>query len=236
MVTPSIPVRLRTFYGRRKGHALSTRQKNLLKNLLPDLAIELPGEKGGSLDPATLFGPTKSTCWLEIGFGKGEHLAWQAERHPQVGFIGCEPYVNGVVGLLTRIEQQNLSNIRICPDEAQPLLAALPRHSLGRVFLLHPDPWLKRRHRDRRFVSQENLDRLAYVMVSGAELRIGTDSPQYVDWTKEQMARRHDFRPMTELGAAGSDSDGLDDWPPTRYQTKAELQGRTATRLIYKRT
>ena len=236
MVTPSIPVRLRTFYGRRKGHALSTRQKNLLKNLLPDLAIELPGEEGGSLDPATLFGPTKSTCWLEIGFGKGEHLAWQAERHPQVGFIGCEPYINGVVGLLTRIEQQNLSNIRICPDEAQPLLAALPRHSLGRVFLLHPDPWLKRRHRDRRFVSQENLDRLAYVMVSGAELRIGTDSPQYVDWTKEQMARRHDFRPMTELGVAGSDSDGLDDWPPTRYQTKAERQGRTATRLIYKRT
>lgn len=236
MASPSKPAPLRTFYGRRKGHALSTRQKNLLKNLLPDLAIELPRDEGGNLDPATLFGPIKSACWLEIGFGKGEHLAWQAERHPQVGFIGCEPYVNGVVGLLTRIEEQNLSNIRICPYEAQPLLAALPRHSLGRVFLLHPDPWLKRRHRDRRFVSQENLDRLAYVMVSGAELRIGTDSSQYVNWTKEQMARRSDFRPMIGSAAAGSDSDGPDDWPPTRYETKAKRQGHTATRLIYKRT
>lgn len=236
MASPSKPAPLRTFYGRRKGHALSTRQKNLLKNLLPDLAIELPGDDGGNLDPATLFGPIKSACWLEIGFGKGEHLAWQAERHPQVGFIGCEPYVNGVVGLLSRIEEQNLSNIRICPYEAQPLLAALPRHSLGRVFLLHPDPWLKRRHRDRRFVSQENLDRLAYVMVSGAELRIGTDSSQYVNWTKEQMARRSDFRPMIGSAAAGSDSDAPDDWPPTRYETKTKRQGHTATRLIYKRT
>ena len=236
MATPSNPVRLRTFYGRRKGHALSTRQKNLLKNLLPDLAIELPGKEGGSLDPATLFGPTKSACWLEIGFGKGEHLAWQAEQHPQVGFIGCEPYLNGVVGLMTRIEEQNLSNIRICSDEAQPLLAALPGHSLDRVFLLHPDPWLKRRHQDRRFVSQENLDRLAYVMVSGAELRIGTDSSQYVEWTKKQMARRSDFRLMTEWAAADSDSEGPDDWPPTRYETKAKRQGHTAKRLIYKRT
>ena len=236
MATPSKPVRLRTFYGRRKGHALSARQKNLLKNLLPNLAIELPREEGRSLDPGALFGPTKSACWLEIGFGKGEHLAWQAKRHPQVGFIGCEPYVNGVVGLLIKIEEQNLSNIRICPDEAQPLLAALPRHSLGRVFLLHPDPWLKRRHQDRRFVSQENLDRLAYVMVSGAELRIGTDSSQYVEWTKKQMARRSDFRLMTEWAAADSDSEGPDDWPPTRYETKAKRQGHTATRLIYKRT
>ena len=236
MATLSKPVRLRTFYGRRKGHALSARQKNLLKNLLSDVTIELLGEDGGSLDPASLFEPTKSACWLEIGFGKGEHLAWQAERRPQVGFIGCEPYVNGVVGLLTRIEEQNLSNIRICPDEAQPLLEALPGHSLGRVFLLHPDPWLKRRHRDRRFVSQENLDLLAYVMVPGAELRIGTDSSQYVDWTKEQMAKRRDFRPVTGLATAGGDSDGLDDWPLTRYEAKAKRQGHTATRLIYKRT
>jgi tRNA (guanine-N7-)-methyltransferase len=232
----SEPIRRRTFFGRRKSHTLSIRQKNLLEDLLPDLTIELPGEEFCRLDPASLFERIKSAYWLEIGFGKGEHLARQAERHPKTGFIGCEPYVNGVVGLLTRIKDRDLSNIRIFTDEAQVLLAVLTKHCLGRVFLLHPDPWPKRRHQDRRFVSQENLDRLAYVMAPGAELRISTDSQQYVDWTNKQMVRRGEFEKIAEAEATLEESNSIEDWPPTRYETKAKRQGVFAKRLIFRRT
>ena len=236
MAVPPESVRTRTFYGRRKGRSLSTHQQNLLKNLLPNLIIRLPRNEGPDLDPAGLFRTAKSAYWLEIGFGKGEHLAWQAERHPRVGFIGCEPYVNGVAGLLTRIEERALANIRIFPDEAQPLLAVLTRHCLERVFLLHPDPWPKRRHRERRFVSSENLGRLGYAMAPGAELRIGTDSPQYINWTEEQMARCGDFERVAEMTATSGYSGNLDDWPPTRYELKTMRQGQSATRLIYRRS
>ena len=235
MAIPQKPALARTFFGRRKSHALSTRQERLLYDLLPGLAIECPADGGAQLDPEAFFEETKAAHWLEIGFGKGEHLAWQAERHSQVGLIGCEPYVNGVVGLLTRIAEQGLTNIRIYPDEAQPLLAALPPQCLERVFLLHPDPWPKRRHQGRRFVSQANLDQLARVMASGAELRIGSDAPQFIDWTKAQMAKRNDFLLAFDSTDDSADDETPVDWPATRYQIKAQGQGRTATRLIYRR-
>ena len=126
------------FYGRRKGHNLSGRQHALVDDLLPRLSVSVDSYQDRSLDAATLFDHEVKETWLEIGFGKGEHMAWQAEQHPHVGFIGCEPYLNGVVGLLARIEENDIGNIRIYGDDARHLLVKLPDASVDRLFLLHP--------------------------------------------------------------------------------------------------
>ena len=153
----------RLLYGRRHGHRLRAGQKERLERLLPKLAIPLPDENI-EIDPKALFPKTLDDIWLEIGFGGGEHLAWQAGAHAGIGFLGCEPFVNGIARLLGQIEAADLQNVRIFPDDARTLLAALPPASLGRVFVLFPDPWPKKRHHKRRFVSTGNLDALARVM------------------------------------------------------------------------
>ena len=208
------------FYGRRKGHKLSPRKERLLADVLPKVAVSLEGAAPATLDPAKLFEKPVSGVWLEVGFGKGEHLALQAAANPGVGFIGCEPYVNGVAGLVTKIHEQKLANIRIYPDDARALLAALKDRSLDRVFLLHPDPWPKKRHAKRRFVSPANLDALARVMKPGAELRIGTDHATYMAWTMIQMQKRRDFRWLAERAADWRTPPR--DWPETRYAAKAK--------------
>ncbi|MDP6172891.1 MAG: tRNA (guanosine(46)-N7)-methyltransferase TrmB, partial [Rhodospirillales bacterium] len=129
------------FYGRRKTRKLRPGRRRLIEKLLPGLRISLPAEPATSLDPASLFVPDMDEVWLEIGFGGGEHLAWQAKAHPNTGQLGCEPFINGVARLLSRIDQEKLNNIKILDDEAGPLLDALPEASIGRVFILFPDPW-----------------------------------------------------------------------------------------------
>lgn len=210
------------FYGRRKGQKLSPRQERLLDEILPDVSISIEDSKPGALDPAALFDFCPSGVWLEIGFGKGEHLAIQARTNPSIGFIGCEPFVNGVAGLVTQIHEDKITNIRIYPDDARPFLDALKTASVSRVFLLHPDPWPKARHAKRRFVSGPNLDRLARIMKPGAELRIGTDHPAYVAWTMIQMQSRDDFEWLAEDAADWRTPPA--DWPETRYQAKAAAE------------
>jgi tRNA (guanine-N7-)-methyltransferase len=144
--------------------------------------------------------------WLEIGFGAGEHAAWQAEQNPDAGLLAAEIFVNGVASLLRHIAERGLSNIRIHPEDARPLLAALPEACLDRVFLLHPDPWPKARHAERRFLNPANLDALARAMADGAELRIASDHAVYPN-----------------------------DWPETRYEHKAKGEGRTSLYLRYRR-
>ncbi|HSM19857.1 MAG TPA: tRNA (guanine(46)-N(7))-methyltransferase TrmB, partial [Hyphomicrobiales bacterium] len=147
-------------FGRRKGHPLRKGQAALVENLLPRLRLDLDAPAG---DLAALFPAPVTGIWLEIGFGGGEHLSFQAARHPDIGFIGCEPFINGVAKLLAEIDRRNLANIRIHDGDACAVLDWLPEASIGRVFLLHPDPWPKKRHWKRRFVTAENLDRLARV-------------------------------------------------------------------------
>ncbi len=182
---------------------------------------------GARLDPGTLFTWPVEFIWLEIGFGSGEHLAAQAAAHPDTGFIGCEVYVNGIAALLARIERDGIANIRIFPEDARLLLPALPDACLGRVFLLFPDPWPKKRHAERRFVGEANLDQLARSMRPGAELRIATDDAVYKSWLVERMAARPDFRDVTENASARPA-----DWPGTRYEAKALREGREP---IYRR-
>ncbi|WP_434615836.1 tRNA (guanine(46)-N(7))-methyltransferase TrmB [Azospirillum sp. B2RO_4] len=210
-------------FGRRKGRPLRKRRTELIDVLLPQLQITLP-EPGGRLDPAGLFDGPKREVWLEVGFGMGHHLAWQAGHHTDVGFIGAEPFLNGIAGLLGMVDDEDLHNVRIQPDDARPLLDALPDASIGRAFVLFADPWPKKRHADRRFIGPENLPRLARVLKDGAELRLASDDMGLVRWMLEHTVKHPDFE-----WTARRPSDWRirpDDWPATRYEEKAIAAGR----------
>jgi tRNA (guanine-N7-)-methyltransferase len=216
--------RRRTLYGRRRGKKLRAGQQGLLDTLLPKLMLQLPANSG-EIDLARAFGGSipKGGVWLEIGFGSGEHLVQQALAHPEVGLIGCEPYVNGVAKCLAEIERAALANVRLFPDDARLLMAALPPRSLGRVFVLFPDPWPKTRHHKRRLVQRATLDSLAGLMKPGAELRLATDDPSYLPWMVEHTTTHPAFEWLAERP---SDWRGRpDDWPPTRYEQK-KIAGR----------
>lgn len=228
---PKHTVPERRFFGRRKGPAFSQRQQGLMDTLLPRISVTIPEDKAAQLSQTDIFGQERKEVWLEIGFGKGEHLAWQAQENPDVGLIGCEPYLNGVVGLLAHINENQIDNIRVYGDDARHVIWALPDASVDRIFLIHPDPWPKKRHARRRFVNPPNLDDMARILKDGGEFRVGTDHPIYREWTAIQMSARSDFEWLAE-----SPEDWLirpDDWPETRYEVKA-LEGR-ATYFRFRR-
>ncbi len=189
-------------YGRIGGRALSARQKRLLDERLPEFEITLTGP--GALDPNTLFKTLPDEIWLEIGFGGGEHMIGQARHHPNIGLIGCEPYIDGMVKALSGIETADLHNVRLYMEDARGLLAALKANSLARIFILFPDPWPKKRQQKRRLIQVDFLDTLARVLKPGGELRFATDVASYAnealahfiahpafDWTAE---RAEDWR------------------------------------------
>ena len=219
----------RILYGRRHGKKLRPRRQALIEQLLPDLRIALRPE----LDPVTLFDHAPRAVWLEVGFGGGEHLAAQARIRPDVGLIGCEPFVNGLASLLARIDDSGLANIRVHDDDARLLLDCLADASIQRMFLLFPDPWPKARHHKRRFVNPATLDACARILADGAELRIATDDRGYCRWMLEHLARHHAF---TWTARRPSDwRERPDDWPATRYEAKARSQGRAPVYLRYRR-
>jgi len=208
--------RQRTLYGRRRGKKLRAGQEALLDTLLPKLLITVPPEPR-KLDLASLFGGAREV-WLEVGFGAGEHLVWQAEQHADVGLIGAEPFINGVAKCLAHIERTGVTNVRLFTDDARLLMAALPDGSLSRAFVLFPDPWPKPPHHKRRFVQRDTLDVLAGLMKPGAELRLATDDPSYLPWMVEHACGHPAFEWLAERP---SDWRGRpDDWPPTRYEQK----------------
>ena len=212
--------RRRTLHGRRRGKKQRAGQEGLLGTLLPRLALALPAEEGAKLDLAKTFGGTLPSggVWLEVGFGAGEHLVWQAETHPTVGVIGCEPYINGVAKCLAHIERAGVGNIRLFTDDAMLVMNSLPEGSLGRAFVLFPDPWPKSRHHKRRFVQRDNLDVLARLMKPGAELRLATDDPSYLPWMVEHACTHPAFAWLAERPQDWRTRP--DDWPQTRYEQK----------------
>ena len=224
----SDPTTIGRLYGRRQGHKLRVGQAGLVEDLLPRICVP-----DGPLDTRTLFGDSRP-LQLEIGFGAGEHLAGQAKLHREHGFIGCEPFINGVVGALQHIQADELSNVRLHMGDALDVLARLPDASLERVYLLHPDPWPKARHAKRRFMNPGPLDRIASKLKPGGEFRFGTDHPVYLRWALMQMNRRDDFEWQAEEA-----KDFLTrpaDWPETRYERKARRLGHEVWYFRYLRT
>ncbi len=217
-------------YGRRRGRRLRSAQQALLDGVLPALAIPPGAER---LDPAALFRPGIADVWLEIGFGGGEHLAAQAAAHPDTGFIGCEPFVNGVVSLLAQAKALGLGNVRVWPHDARDLIARLPDRSIARAFVLFPDPWPKARHRKRRLIAPPFLDAIARVLQPGAVLRLATDDPDYLAWMLERLTAHPDFswcaRRPQDWRVRPSD------WPGTRYERKAIAAGRKPAYLQFVR-
>ncbi len=201
------------FYGRRLGRPLSARRKALLGTLLPQIAVP----ETGPLDPQALFGGRP--VWLEIGFGAGEHLAALAQSRPEIGFIGCEPYINGTAALLDRIDRAGLRNIRVWMEDARPLLDRLPPGSIDRAYLLFPDPWPKTRHHGRRFLTQTNLDRLARVLTPGAILQTATDASELGQWMLQQATAHPRFSWTAERPQDWQDPPA--GWVETRFQQKA---------------
>jgi len=214
-------------YGRRKGRPLHKRKSALVETLLPQLEIKWP--TAGVLNPLSLFKFKPKEIWLEVGFGGGEHLTAQAARHPDIGFIGCEPFLNGIASLLEHIDQQHLTNIRVFPDDARKVLDALPDASLSWSFVLYPDPWPKKRHAERRFINAENMQRFARAFKSDAELRLATDVAPLAAWMEERASAHPDFR-QTYCGTQPPA-----DWIQTRYEQKGLKAGRSPTYLCYRK-
>ncbi len=213
----SDPTTINRLYGRRSGHKLRIGQAALVDELLPQVTVP-----DGALTAERLFGDARP-LEFEIGFGAGEHLAGQAAMRPNHGFIGCEPFLNGVVGALGHIDEQGLTNVRLQMGDALNVLARLPDASLERVYLLHPDPWPKQRHAKRRMMNPGPLDRIAAKLKPGGEFRFGTDHPVYVRWAMMQMDRRRDF--TWQVASAQDFLTRPDDWPETRYERKARRLG-----------
>jgi tRNA (guanine-N7-)-methyltransferase len=223
----------RTIYGRRRGKPLRPARRELLQRLLPRLRLDPSAWRDRALDPRTLFTPARQRTWLEIGFGAGEHLTAMARAHPEVGFIGCEPFINGVARLLGFIDQYQLDNVRIVDGDAALLLDKLPDASIDRAFLLFPDPWPKRRHHKRRFVRPSNIAAMARVLADGARWRMATDDAGYCRWMLAHLADHPEFEWLVRRPSDWRCRP--EDWPPTRYEGKALAEGRAPAYLGFQR-
>ncbi len=217
-------------YGRRKGKKLSALQVNLRQTLLPRLALD-PAES--IVSAPGLFSNAQRDIWLEIGFGCGEHLAAEANAHPDEGFIGCDFFENGVVKVLTLIAHKDLDNVRLYQGDAGAIIDALPPQSLAGAYLLYPDPWPKRRQRKRRFLSDAMLKHLARIMRPGAEIRFATDIDDNAGWTLARILESPDFDWRAQ--SARDWREPWAGWAPTRYEAKAHAAGRAPVYLSFVR-
>lgn len=212
-------------YGRRLGRPLSVQQTALVETFLPTISVP-----DGPIDLPALF-PAARAFALEVGFGGGEHLAAQARLHTDTGFIGCEPFLNGVAKLLTQIDAERLANVRVHMDDARPLIPRLAERSLSAVYVLFPDPWPKLRHHKRRFVQTQTLDQLARVLKPGGEFRLATDHADYAVWALQHLMADTRFRWTAERASDWRVRPA--DWPATRYEQKAVAAGRSCIYLRF---
>ncbi len=235
------------FYGRRKGKKLKPSREVLLSSFLPKVRLpDMAGRK--DVDPASCFPVPVRSVWLEVGFGGGEHLAQQALRRPDTGFIGAEVFLNGITSLLTHLtgmerrgdvdEHVSLAagrtdNVRIYDNDVRDILPCFKDGAFERIYVLFPDPWPKRRHADRRFIGPKNLPVLARLLKSGGELRVASDDMNYIRWSLEHLMKSPDFEWTAETADDWRKPPA--DWVNTRYEQKALRQGRKPVYLIFKR-
>ena len=223
------PITLNRLYGRSSGHKLRKGQAELVEKLLPQISVPAEGE----ITAQRLFGDDRP-LHFEIGFGAGEHLAFRADLLPDHGFIGCEPFLNGVATALGHVRDQGLANVRLHMGDALDVLRRVPDGSLLMIYLLHPDPWPKARHAKRRMMNDGPVDLIASKLKPGGEFRVATDDPTYLDWLLMIMQRHRDqfewvnVMPGEWLGYPSG-------WPETRYAAKARRQGRIPHQFRYRR-
>lgn len=217
------------FYGRRKGKTLKTNRQAAYESIMPWAQIALPST---GTDPKTLFDFPVSDVWLEIGFGNGEQLIHQALNNPTIGFIGCEPFQNGVAALCRDMRDKNVKNIRIWQDDARLLMPLIKSKSIGRCFVLNSDPWPKTKHHKRRFIQKETLDELHRLLRTGSELRLSSDDPRLNAWQMEKPYFHGGYEWLA------NDASGWRERPAdmlgTRYQEKGATAGRATMFMNFK--
>lgn len=218
-------------FGRRKGHRLRPHHSELIEHLLPRLSLDIA--QAAPRDLTSLFGTGIDKVRLEIGFGGGEHLVAEALAHPTIGFIGCEPYVNGMAKILAQIEAHDIRNIRLFAGDAAELVAWAPALSLSRIDLIHPDPWPKRRHWKRRFVQDATIGTMARILKAEGEFRFVSDIDDYCSWTLSHLMRSTDFIWTAERANHWREPWG--GYTMTRYGAKATREGRKAAYLIFRK-
>lgn len=223
----------RLFFGRRKGRPLRASMQRRLDEDLPGLRVPLDRTAEGGVDPRTWFPRSPRAVWLEIGFGGGEHLAWQARHNPDICVVGCEPFVNGVASLLRHLDAVEGDRVRVHPDDARDVLDVLEPETVERIFVLHADPWPKRRHHHRRIVQHETIARFHELLTPGGILRLATDDPGYLTWILARVTAHPGLR---WTGTAIADfTDRRDDWPETRYEAKARREGRSPVYMEFRK-
>ena len=226
---PPDPTTINRLYGRSTGRKLRTEQAALMETLLPQIAV--PAE--GDITARRLFGDDRP-LHLEIGFGAGEHLAYRADLLPDHGFIGCEPFINGVAVALTHVRDQGLANVRLHMGDALDVIRRIPDGALSFVYLLHPDPWPKNRHAKRRMMNDGPIEMIAAKLKPGGEFRMATDHPVYLNHALMIMQRHRDiFEWLVEKPADWLTYPG--GWPETRYAAKARREGRSPHQFRYRR-
>ena len=218
-----------SFYGRRKGNALRGRKQKLMDELLPKLILDPFSDRVEEL--TTLFPHPVKALHLEIGFGGGEHLTNQADLNRDIGFIGVEPFINGMAKMLGTIDDHRLENVRLYDDDASQLLDWLPDHCLDRIDLLYPDPWPKKRHWKRRFIGKNNLDRFVRVLKPGGLFRFASDIDTYINWTLQHIEGQGQLHWLAETALDWNEP--WNGWTRTRYEAKAIREGRPPAYLQF---
>lgn len=210
-------------YGRRLARPLRHKRQSALDKGLKTHQI--------TPDQIASYDFSKET-WLEIGFGYGEHMIWQAEQNPHVQIIGCEPFLNGVSVCMLGLQEKSINNARVWPDDGRKILAQLPENSISHLFVLHPDPWPKKRHHKRRFIQTEMLDRFAQIMKDGATLRMASDHEGVAEWMRDIALKHPNFEQYPNN--AKDWTKRPDNWPQTRYELKGLDAGRQPRFLMFR--
>ncbi len=213
---------------RRDGRLTPAQQRALIE-LLPEYSID---SAPYPLNLPEIFGNSRPVV-IEIGFGNGSLLAMQAQRHPEINFIGIEVYRPGIGHLLRLLDKQGSRNVRIFSQDAMDILTnRIPAHSLYALWLYFPDPWPKKRHYKRRIVNQGFLGLVAGLLLPGGVLHMVTDWPDYAEHMKKEILANRKYEPINEQQPAGYPFTR----PETRFERRGLCKGYTIHDLIYRRS
>ena len=216
-------------YGRRQGRPLNKSRAEVIETLLP--ALSIPTEllcENGSLTPSSLFKSDYKECWLEIGFGAGEHLSALMRQHPENTYLGAEPFINGMAAFLKDIKDEPHDKIRVLMDDAMMLANSLADNSLDGLYILNPDPWHKKRHHKRRIVKRDNLEVFARILKPGGQLIMSTDVPDLAEWMITETMIHDGFEWTAKSAQDWKNSP--DDWITTAYEKKG---AKGADKMVY---